>query len=222
MAPWGGTVRVDADDEGMLAPSSVEAVTRIIAGFAGSLTLKVPSSGTRPTSDRVREALFSALEARDAISGARVLDLYAGSGALALEAISRGAASAVLVEKSYAAVQVCKANAALVSGRATQTGRGVGSSARPSIRIIGKPATSYLSSALDEFDLVFIDPPYEVGGLELDHVLEGLVPRLAPDAVIALERSSRTPVPAWPAGLTLDKVSRYGETAIYWLEPTGD
>ena len=89
-------------------------MTRIISGFAGSLTLKVPSAGTRPTSDRVREALFSALEARDVIAGARVLDLYAGSGALALEAISRGAASAVLVEKSYAAVQVCKANAALV------------------------------------------------------------------------------------------------------------
>ncbi len=190
-------------------------MTRIISGFAGSLTLKVPVAGTRPTSDRVREALFSALEARDAIAGARVLDLYAGSGALALEAVSRGAASAVLVEKSYAAVQVCKANAALVQGRA---GRGE----RPSIHIIGKPATSYLSSALDEFDLVFIDPPYEVGGLELDHVLEGLVPRLVADAVIALERSSRTPVPAWPAGLALDKVSRYGETAIYWLEPTSD
>ncbi|MBX9471334.1 16S rRNA (guanine(966)-N(2))-methyltransferase RsmD [Microcella sp.] len=190
-------------------------MTRIISGFAGSLTLKVPSAGTRPTSDRVREALFSALEARDAIAGARVLDLYAGSGALALEAISRGAASAVLVEKSYSAVQVCKANAALVSGRA---GRGE----RPSIRIIGKPATSYLSSALDQFDLVFIDPPYEVVGLELDHVLEGLVPRLATDAVIALERSSRTPVPAWPAGLALDKMSRYGETAIYWLEPESD
>jgi 16S rRNA (guanine966-N2)-methyltransferase len=187
-------------------------VTRIIAGFAGSLTLKVPSAGTRPTSDRVREAIFSALEARDAIDGMRVLDLYAGSGALALEAISRGAASAVLVEKSYAAVQVCKANAALVAGRA-------GKGARPSIQVIGKPATSYLSSALDTFDLVFIDPPYEVGGLELDHVLEGLVPRLAADAVVALERSSRTHAPAWPAGLGLDKVSRYGETAVYWLSP---
>lgn len=195
----------------------MDAVTRIIAGFAGSLTLKVPSAGTRPTSDRVREAIFSALEARDAIAGMRVLDLYAGSGALALEAISRGAASAVLVEKSYAAVQVCKANAGIVQGRA---GRASGSTARPTIQVIGKPATSYLSSALDEFDLVFIDPPYEVGGLELDHVLEGLVPRLAADAVVALERSSRSPAPAWPAGLVLDKVSRYGETAVYWLSPS--
>ncbi len=197
-------------------------MTRIIAGFAGSLTLKVPSAGTRPTSDRVREAIFSALEARDAIDGMRVLDLYAGSGALALEAISRGAASAVLVEKSYAAVQVCKANAALVQGRTGRGSAGTGSTgtgSRPSIQVIGKPATSYLSSALDTFDLVFIDPPYEVGGLELDHVLEGLVPRLAADAVVALERSSRTPAPAWPAGLGLDKVSRYGETAVYWLSP---
>ncbi len=189
-------------------------MTRIIAGFAGSLTLKVPSAGTRPTSDRVREAMFSALSARDVIESARVLDLYAGSGALALEAISRGAASAVLVEKSYGAVQVCKANAALVTGRAAK-------GERPSIHIIGKPATSYLSSAVDEFDLVFIDPPYEVGGLELDHVLEGLVPRLAPEAVVALERSSRSPQPAWPAGLELDKVSRYGETAVYWLSVAG-
>ena len=226
-------------------PTSVEAVTRIIAGFGGSLTLMVPSAGTRPTSDRVREAIFSALEARDAIAGAHVLDLYAGSGALALEAISRGAASAVLVEKSSAAVQVCKANAALVAARAGQashtapteqashtaptgqasqtapTGR-AGRGERPSTQVIAKPATSYLASALETFDLVFIDPPYEVGGLELDHVLEGLVPRLATDALVALERSSRTPAPAWPAGLTLAKVSRYGETAIYWLEPTGD
>lgn len=192
-------------------------MTRIIAGFAGSLTLKVPSAGTRPTSDRVREAIFSALDSRDAIDGMRVLDLYAGSGALALEAISRGAASAVLVEKSHAAVQVCKANAALVQGRAGRGSTGTGS--RPSIQVFGKPATSYLSSALDQFDLVFIDPPYEVGGLELDHVLEGLVPRLAPDAVVALERSSRSPAPAWPVGLALDKVSRYGETAVYWLSP---
>ena len=196
----------------MPAHTSVVTVTRIIAGFAGSLTLTVPSAGTRPTSDRVREALFSALEARDAIAGARVLDLYAGSGALALEAISRGAASAVLVEKSYAAVQVCKANAGLVTSRA-------GHGERPSIRIIGKPAMSYLSSALETFELVFIDPPYEVGGLELDHMLEGLVPLLAPDAVVALERSSRSVTPAWPTGLALAKVSRYGETAVYWLTP---
>jgi 16S rRNA (guanine966-N2)-methyltransferase len=78
-------------------------VTRIVSGFAGSLALNVPRSGTRPTSDRVREAMFSSLDARDAVRGARVLDLYAGSGALGLEAASRGAASVVLVERQPAA-----------------------------------------------------------------------------------------------------------------------
>src|SRR5690606_38021699 len=83
-------------------------VTRIIAGFAGSLALAVPGAGTRPTSDRVREAIFSALESRDVIRGARVLDLYAGSGALGLEAASRGAASVTLVERGPVAARVCR------------------------------------------------------------------------------------------------------------------
>lgn len=192
----------------------MEPVTRIIAGFAGSLTLKVPSAGTRPTSDRVREAIFSSLQARDLIDGARVLDLYAGSGALGLEAASRGAASVMLVEKSHAAVQVCRANAAIVQQRA---GRGSG----VSIQVSGKPVQSYLTSTPGQWDLVFIDPPYELGGLELDHVLAALVPRLAADAVVVLERSSRTPVPAWPSGLELDRRSDYGETAIFWLSATG-
>src|ERR1700710_2660257 len=87
-------------------------MTRIIGGFAGSLTLEVPRSGTRPTSDMVREAIFSALVARDLIAGARVLDLYAGSGALGLEAASRGAASVTLVDSSAAAAAACRKNAA--------------------------------------------------------------------------------------------------------------
>jgi len=190
-------------------------VTRIIAGYAGSLTLTVPSAGTRPTSDRVREAIFSSLQARDLIDGARVLDLYAGSGALGLEAASRGAAEVLLVERSHAAVQVCKANARLVEQRAPR-------GASPSIRVSGKPVQSYLTSTPGQWDLVFIDPPYELGGVELDHVLAALVPRMAADAVVVLERSSRTPVPAWPAGLELERRSDYGETAIFWLAATGD
>ena len=85
-------------------------MTRIIAGRAGSLTLEVPDAGTRPTSDRVRESLFGALESADVLRGAAVLDLFAGSGALALEAISRGAASADLVEKSPRAAAVIQRN----------------------------------------------------------------------------------------------------------------
>ena len=189
-------------------------MTRIIAGFAGSLTLTVPGAGTRPTSDRVREAIFSALEARDLVDGARVLDLYAGSGALGLEAASRGASSVMLVERSHAAVQVCKRNAQLVQQRAAR-------GSAPSIQVSGKPVQSYLTSMPGEWDLVFVDPPYELGGLELDHVLAALVPRLARDAVVVLERSSRTPPPEWPAGLALERRSDYGETAIYWLAAHG-
>lgn len=189
-------------------------MTRIIAGYAGSLTLTVPRAGTRPTSDRVREAIFSALQARDLLDGARVLDLYAGSGALGLEAASRGAAEVLLVERSHAAVQVCKANARLVEQRAPR-------GSAPSIQVSGKPVQSYLTSTPGAWDLVFIDPPYELGGLELDHVLAALVPRLAADAVVVLERSSRTPAPAWPSGLELERRSDYGETAIFWLAATG-
>ncbi len=84
-------------------------MTRIIAGFAGSLALAVPSFGTRPTADRVREAIFSALDARDAVRGARVLDLFAGSGALGLEAASRGAVEVTLVERVKATADLCPA-----------------------------------------------------------------------------------------------------------------
>ena len=96
-------------------------VPRIIAGWAGSLQLRTPPTGTRPTSDRVREAVFSALEAADALGGARVLDLYAGSGALGLEAVSRGAASAALVDRAGGAATALRHNVGLV-GRAAPDG----------------------------------------------------------------------------------------------------
>src|ERR1700709_2543464 len=87
-------------------------MTRIIGGFAGSLTLTVPGAGTRPTSDMVREAIFSALQARGLLHRARVLGLYAGSGALGLEAASRGATSVTLVDHSVRAANTCRKNAA--------------------------------------------------------------------------------------------------------------
>jgi len=109
-------------------------MTRIIAGFAGSLRLEVPKFGTRPTSDRVREAIFSALEARDAIDGARVLDLYAGSGALGLEAASRGAAHVTLVDKAWGVSKIAHANAAHVRSAAPR-------GAAPEIVVSSQPAT---------------------------------------------------------------------------------
>lgn len=185
-------------------------MTRIIAGFAGSRELKVPKSGTRPTSDRVREAIFSALEARDVIHGARVLDLYAGSGALALEALSRGASSVTMVEKNPQAGALLKANADLI--------RTAGKLDAHSTRVVIASVAAYLGNPQsDLFDIVFIDPPYELSDEEVTHNLELLLPRLNEDAEIVLERSTRTGLPKLPSGLELDKSKAYGETTIHWI-----
>jgi len=190
-------------------------MTRIVSGFAGSLTLQVPKSGTRPTSDRVREAIFSALDARCAVHGARVLDLYAGSGALGLEAASRGAAAVVLVEKNAAAAAVCRRNAAAVAAAARSARVPV-----PEVEVRTAPVQAYLAAASGPFDLVFLDPPYDLGDAELLTALTALVPLLAPDAEVCVERSARDPEPTLPAPLTLSRLKLYGETAVYTLTPT--
>ena len=187
-------------------------MTRIIAGFAGSIRLTVPPLGTRPTSDRVREAIFSALDARDALDGARVLDLFAGSGALGLEAASRGAAHITLVDCAAAAHTATQKNAAAVR-KAAPRGEA------PEIVVSSQPVQSFLGGSRDRWDVVFLDPPYELGGLELVHNLEALVARLAPNAVVVLERSSRDRALEWPAGLELERRKDYGDTALYWLRP---
>lgn len=187
-------------------------MTRIIAGFAGSIPLAVPKVGTRPTSDRVREAIFSALEARDAVAGARVLDLYAGSGALGLEAASRGASSVVLVEKSPAATKACRVNAAKVLKAAP-----AGSLA---IEVTGAPVQAFLTGSAAQWDLVFLDPPYELGAAELMLNLEQLVSRLSTDAIVVVERSSRDAEPVWPVGLELEKRKDYGDTTLWWIRPS--
>jgi len=184
-------------------------MTRIIAGFAGSVPLVVPRFGTRPTSDRVREAIFSSLDARGVIEGARVLDLYAGSGALGLEAASRGAASVTLVEHSLQATQACRKNAAVLLRAAPK-----GSLA---VEITSSPVQTFLNGSRAEWDVVFLDPPYELGPAELVHNLEQLVSRLSADAVVVIERSSRDAELAWPAGLELDKRKDYGDTSVWWV-----
>lgn len=187
-------------------------MTRIIGGFAGSLRLEVPRFGTRPTSDRVREAIFSALDARDAVAGSRVLDLYAGSGALGLEAASRGAAHVTLVDRVYGASKIAKVNVDKVRAAAPR-------GQRVDIVVSSQPVQSFLGGAAGTWDVVFLDPPYELGGLELVHNLEALVPRLADDAVVVVERSARDAAPEWPEGLELDRRKDYGDTAVYWLQP---
>lgn len=181
-------------------------MTRIIAGAAGSLTLAVPDAGTRPTSDRVRESLFSALESADLIADAAVLDLYAGSGALGLEAVSRGAASADLVEKASQAASVAERNARAI-GRAVPGA---------SVRVHRASADAYLRSANGVFDLVFLDPPYDVGEAELSSTLSLLVPHLAAGATVVIERASRSAEPSLPPGLTHDRAKKYGDTTLWW------
>jgi 16S rRNA (guanine966-N2)-methyltransferase len=182
-------------------------VTRIIAGRAGSLVLDVPDAGTRPTSDRVRESLFGALESADALRGAAVLDLYAGSGALGLEAISRGAASADLIEKSPRAATVAQRNASRVA-------KAVGTDAV--IRVHRTTADAYLRSAPGPFDLVFLDPPYDVGEAELTSTLALLVPLVSSGAHVVIERAGRSPEPTLPPGLVPGRAKRYGDTALWW------
>lgn len=191
-------------------PAYALRVTRIIAGFAGSRELKVPAAGTRPTSDRVREAIFSALEARDAIAGAAVLDLYAGSGALALEALSRGAGSAVLVEKNPKAASIASANCEIV--------RRAGNLDASTTKVVTSTVSSYLALTASRFDVAFIDPPYELGNAAIESDLAALVPLLSEYAEVVLERSTRDAQPTWPNGLTLARAKAYGETTIYWLE----
>lgn len=184
----------------------MDAVTRIIAGVAGSVTLQVPDAGTRPTSDRVRESIFSALDARDLVHGAAVLDLFAGSGALGLEAASRGAASVVLVDSAKPAAKVAQRNADAVAkaGAVRAT-------------VVAQSALAHLGQSTRTFDLVFLDPPYDLPPAQVGAVLEALVPALAEDAVVVLEQSARAGDPELPSGLALDRTKRHGDTAVHWL-----
>lgn len=188
-------------------------MTRIIAGGARSIALDVPEAGTRPTSDRVRESLFGALESADALRGARVLDLYAGSGALGLEAVSRGAASADLVEKAPRAASVVQRNAGRVA-------KALGGDA--AIRVHRSAADAFLRTSTATFDLVFLDPPYDLGETELTATLALLVPHLSAHADVVIERASRSPEPSLPNGLVSDRSKRYGDTTMWWALRDGE
>ncbi|RFA16104.1 16S rRNA (guanine(966)-N(2))-methyltransferase RsmD [Subtercola boreus] len=190
-------------------------MTRIIAGYAGSQRLAVPPTGTRPTSDRVREAIFSALEARGVVAGSAVLDLYAGSGALGLEAASRGAAEITLVEKNPGAARVAKNNAAVIQKAAAGAGqRGAG---KPRIHVLTQSVAHFLAATVSTFDIVFVDPPYDLPEDELADGLRMLGSRVMPGAVIVVERTSRSPQPTLPATLVADRRKDYGETTLWWL-----
>mgnify|MGYP001740727896 CR=1 FL=1 len=184
-------------------------MTRIVAGSAKGRTLAVPKSGTRPTSERVREALFSRLDHMNVLDGATVLDLFAGTGALGLEALSRGAARATLVEKASAAARVASANV-----------RATGLPAR----VVTADVRAYLGARsgealAGEVDLVFIDPPYDIAEGDMTTVLSALAPWVGPDSLIVVERSTRAPAPTWPPFLVLEDTRAWGETVAYFAGP---
>lgn len=182
-------------------------MTRIIGGVAGGRRLQTPSGDqTRPTSDRVREALFSSLESwAGSFAGLRVLDLYAGSGALGLEAWSRGAAAVTLVESD-------RRTAALVAANARTLGCRVAD-------VVASPVAAALSRPPGApYDLVLADPPYPLGDEAVAADLAALVEHgwLAPGALVVVERSRRSPEPAWPTGLEPGRQRRYGETTLWY------
>jgi 16S rRNA (guanine(966)-N(2))-methyltransferase RsmD len=178
-------------------------VTRIIAGAAGGRRLVVPPRGTRPTTDRVRESVFNVLAARIDFEGLRVLDLYAGSGALGLEALSRGARSVLFVESDRRAAEVIDRNIAAVG----LTGAAVRRATVAAVLAAGSGS---------RMDLVFADPPYEVANLEVESMLTALVGRgwLAEGAVAVVERSASSPPLTWPPDWEVWPERRYGDTRI--------
>ncbi len=183
-------------------------MTRIIAGTAGGRRIAVPGGRTtRPTSDRVREALFaSALSDLGGLDGARVLDLYAGSGAIGLEALSRGAVHALLVESDRRAVATLRKN--------------VASLGLPGAQVAADRVRRVLESGSRDgpYDLVVADPPYAVTAEEVGAVLAALRDGgwPAPGALIVVERASRGPHLEWPEGFTEARVRRYGEAALWY------
>lgn len=186
-------------------------MTRIVAGRAGSLVLQVPDAGTRPTSDRVRESLFGSLESSGALDRAAVLDLYAGSGALGLEALSRGAASVDLVERAPRAAAVAERNARRVE-------KAVRTDGIDTARVVvhRSSADAFLRSTSRTYDVVLLDPPYDLGEDELAATLGLVADALEPDATVVIERSSRSPEPVLPPGLVMERQRRYGDTALWW------
>ena len=183
-------------------------MTRIIAGEQGGRRLAAPpGAGTRPTSDRVREALISALETMTDLDGARVLDLFAGSGAVGLEALSRGAAHALLVEQDARAARTIRENIRAL---------GVGDRAR----LVTARVAQALAAPPDDgpYDIVFADPPYPMADAEVAAALAALVDGgwLAPGAVVAVERGSRGAALTWVDGITADRSRRYGETTLWY------
>lgn len=164
-------------------------MSRIISGEARGRTIKVPPEGTRPTSDRAREGLFSSLQVRFGFAGQRVLDLFAGSGALGLEAASRGADEVVLVESNPNAVDIIRHNMNVVG--------------HPHVTVEQAKVSDYVPRAPREhFSMVLADPPYDLPDDAVAEMLDALIPLLADEAAVVIERHRESPETNWPRGFT--------------------
>jgi 16S rRNA (guanine966-N2)-methyltransferase len=186
-------------------------MTRIIAGDAGGRRIKAPTGErTRPTSDRVREALFSAVDsALGSLHGLRFLDLYAGSGAVGLEARSRGAAAVTLVEHDRRTAAVIRDNVRALGLDGVDV-------------VVAAVARTLAQPPPTPYDVAFLDPPYALAGVEVQTDLRALADHrwLSPGALVIVERPTREPAPTWPRGLVGDRSRRYGETTLWYGHAT--
>lgn len=182
-------------------------MTRIIAGAVGSLRLKGPAIATRPTSDRVKESVFSVLESMKAIQGVEVLDLYAGTGALGLEAASRGASQVTLVEKDKAAAEVCRTNLEAVKFGLQKAG------IECDLKLFASSSESFLKKQ-KVCGLVFVDPPYDFPQAEVLEQVE-LLFQLGAELVV-LERSAKEMRPS-SEDIEIQVEKNYGDTKVYFL-----
>ena len=175
-------------------------MSRIVGGAAGGRRLTMPKGrSTRPTSDRVREGLFSALGGD--LTGRSFLDLYAGSGAVGLEAASRGAAPVVLVERDARAVASARENVAALC--------------LAQVHVRAESVARFLAETSTAFDVVFLDPPYADPIADaLERVIVG--GWLAPDGVVVVERATRDGEPDWPVGVVTDRSRRYGDSTLWY------
>lgn len=182
---------------------------RIIAGVAKGRSLSEVAHATRPTSDRAREALFSTLTSEFVhFSGLNVLDLFAGTGAIGLEALSRGAAIVHAVEKDHAAVEAINRNFSIVS-QANPIGR---------FHLYSMAVQKFLSENVTDlkYHIVYVDPPYDFSNEEVEKILVALLPHLDPIALVAVERDSKSKVMQWPAGYEAQREKNYGSASIYY------
>lgn len=193
---------------------------RIISGRFKGQEIAAPHTGTRPTTDRTKEAIFSHLESWGLLDGTRVLDLFAGTGALGLEALSRGARALVSVEAAGpAASSIGKTLQGLKHSKAWD-----GSCTARVVRGKAEKFVETFPEGGEAFDVVFIDPPYAYETADCEALLAGLVRRgmVAPDGEIVLERSGRSQPAAAPAGWHVSASKKYGETTVFYIDRDAD